>query len=148
MSSRTEDEHEIVTVHTADDEEIIESPITQRQYVVTPYRWVLLSCFSLALAGSGFCMVGFSAVATVLVSIYDTSDFMLSFCVLIYLILYVPANFVVMFLLNKYGVRVTLICGALLSLIGAWLRMLIVAIPNFGVVLGGSAFVAFAQAFF
>lgn len=44
---------------------------------------------------------------------------------LFYVILFVPANFLVIKVLHSYNMRVTLIVGAVLLLVAAWMRQLI-----------------------
>ena len=141
------DDGQPLYIPSSPDVEIVESPILHRHYRVYTYRWTLLASFSFGLAASGFCMVGFSAVSQIIAEVYDTTEFMLSLCVLVFLIMYVPSNFVVLWVLNKYGLRITLMTGAVLSIIGVWSRFLIIIFPKFGVILISTSLIAFAQPF-
>lgn len=62
-----------------------------------------------------------------------------------------PANFLVIHILNKYSMRVCLVTGGLLLLLGSWLRQLLLIFANNNFPLAatsGNCICAFAQVFF
>lgn len=67
-------------------------------------------------------MVGFSPIANTIADVYDCPIFAVEVQALLFVILYVVSNFVVIYIQNKYGLRPCMVIGALLLLIGAWLR--------------------------
>lgn len=69
------------------------------------FRWVILTFFATSLIASGFCMVGFSPVGAVLAEIYEAPAILVNLCVLLYLIAFLPANFIVIKVLDVYGIR-------------------------------------------
>jgi hypothetical protein len=71
---------------------------------------------------SGFLMVGFSPIANTVAAIYGCSEVLVQIQTLLFLVMFIPGNFIVIAILNKFGLRVTLILGAVCTLGGAWFR--------------------------
>ncbi len=90
-------------------------------------------------------MVGFSPVADLVATIYDCSIILVEAQMILFVIVFIPANFVVMQIQNKYGLRVTMVTGAIFIMVGAWSRMLLIPTKTFVVVCLGSILTAFGQ---
>ena len=97
-----------------------------------------MASFGSALMSTGFSMVGFSPIASVLVPIFDASPLVVNLCVLVYLIMFVPMNFISFKLLHSIGMRGVLLLSAGLVIVGAWMRMLVMTNERFLFVLIGS----------
>ena len=105
--------------------------------------------FSFAFAVSGFLMIGFSPIAIIISKLYGCSLISVNVQILIYVILFIPANFLVINLMKKYNLRAILVMGSLLLFVAGWLRQLVQVFDNFEyVVTVGNIFGAFAQPFF
>jgi hypothetical protein len=66
-----------------------------QKFILYPYRWLLQLCFSLSFAVSGVLMVGFSPIAPVIAKIYSCNVFLVEVQAIIFVIMYIPSNFVV-----------------------------------------------------
>jgi len=82
----------------------------------------MVAAFSLSLASCGVMQNGFSPVAKIISKIYDCPAILVQLQSLIFIVLYIPVNFVVIYLLKNKGLRFTLVTGALFMITGAWLR--------------------------
>jgi hypothetical protein len=56
---------------------------------------------------SGFLMVGFSPVSGTIAIIYDCPEIFVQMQTLLFLIAFVPGNFIVIWVLNKKGLKTT-----------------------------------------
>lgn len=63
------------------------------------------SLFALSMAATGFLMVGFSPVSDYIAAMYGISPFWVQLQTLIFLVAFVPGNFIVIMVLGKYGLR-------------------------------------------
>jgi len=70
-------------------------------------------------------MVGFSPVAAIVAQIYAQNTVLVQLQMILFVIMFIPANFAVIFMLNKYGLRWTLVIGAVFIIAGAWVRLII-----------------------
>jgi hypothetical protein len=78
-------------------------------------------------------MIGFSPIAKIISNLYNCSLIVVDIQILLYVILFIPANFTVIHILNKHGLRVTLIIGGILLMCAAWVRQVIERTENFTV---------------
>ncbi len=62
---------------------------------------------------------------------------------IIFVVMFIPANFAVIYMINHMGLRLTKIIGATFIAVGAWTRLFLSFIQSFGIVCIGSAFTAF-----
>lgn len=88
-------------------------------------------------------MTRFSPVAKIIASIYDCSPLLVESQAVVFVIMFVPANFVVIKVIRSYGLRVTLIAGALTLTTGAWLRTMVDLTEDFSIVFLGTSISAF-----
>eukprot|EP00347_Sterkiella_histriomuscorum_P012556 403368114 len=121
---------------------------TQIQYQLHPLRWWLQIFFTTALLSNGFIMVGFSPVSSNIAAIYNCQQIIVDLQCLLFLIMFIPANFLVIKVLDLYGLRACLLIGSVMTISGCWLRQIVTAVPNFGVVFPGTILCATAQVFF
>ncbi len=92
--------------------------------------------------------MGFSAIATVIARLFDCSIRVVEAQAVIFLATFIPANFTVIYLIPKKGLRFTLYIGAFLVALGAWLRTLVIWTGVFEWACIGSVFAAFGQTFY
>jgi hypothetical protein len=78
--------------------------------------------FSFGFSVSGFLMIGFSPIAAIISNLYDCSLIVVDIQILLYVILFIPANFLVIHIQNKHGLRITLILGGVLLIAASWVR--------------------------
>lgn len=105
--------------------------------------------FSLCLGCSGFLMIGFSPIAPIISIVYDCSIILVDIQLLLYVILFIPANFVTLYVIKHWGTRVTLTIGCLLLLACGWVRQLVQVTESFVTFATlGNIIGAFAQVFF
>jgi len=95
------------------------------------------------MASAQLLMVGFSPIAQIISVLFDCSPRIVEAQSLIFLGAFVPANFVVINLLPRKGLAFTLRVGAVLCLIGGWLRLLVNVTEKFEYACAGSVFAAF-----
>ncbi len=82
-------------------------PETGKQYTLYSFRWVMQAFFTVSTIVSGFLMVGFSPISETIAKIYDCSQIIVQLQTLLFLIAFIPGNFIVIWVLNKYGLRAT-----------------------------------------
>jgi hypothetical protein len=70
-------------------------------------------------------MVGFSPIAAIVAKIYDCSMVLVEAQMIFFVFVFIPASFIVIHLLNRFGLRVTMMTGAMFILVGSWSRMLL-----------------------
>ncbi len=91
---------------------------------------------------------GFSPVAEIISKLYDCQPILVQLQSIIFIVMFIPSNFVVIQILKQRGLRVTLIIGAVIMIAGAWLRQVLSAYQEFWIVCFGSAVAAFGQVCF
>ena len=62
--------------------------------------------------------------------------------------MYVPSNFIVIYVLDKRGLRFTQVLGAIMMIIGCWLRYIVSVYDHFWVISFGTAIAAYGQVSF
>ncbi|CDW80057.1 UNKNOWN [Stylonychia lemnae] len=111
----------------------------------------------MALISDGFLMVGFSPVASVIADAFNCEKIIVDAQCLTFLVMFVPCNFLVIYALNKHGLRFCviiisvnyqLLIGAVLSIIGCWLRLLVQISGNIYLMFPGTILCSMAQVFF
>ena len=93
-------------------------------------------------------MVGFSPLAPLISRVFDCSLFLVEVQTLIFLFVFLPSDFIAIHLLDKYGLKFTLILGSLLLILGALSRLLVPLTGNFAVASIGSILAAIGQTCF
>lgn len=70
---------------------------------------------------SGTC----TTIANLLISSYGLSLFQSNMTNFIFFIMYVPANFLAIAVLKKWGMKVCIVLGTLFLLLGSWIRLFV-----------------------
>ena len=78
-----------------------------KQYTLYYFRWLMQAFLTASMIASGFLMVGFSPISETIAKIYDCSQIIVQLQTLLFLIAFIPGNFIVIWVLNKYGLRAT-----------------------------------------
>ena len=109
-------------------------------------RWAILAVFSLISMTNEVIWISLSSVTSIVQQYYRVSSIAINWLSLIYMVLYV---FVVLssFILDKYGLRFTIIVGALLNAIGSCFRAIGANRDGFALALLGNTSAAMAQCF-
>ena len=108
-----------------------------------PYRWKLQAAFSFAVVSTNLLALGFSPISNVIAAVFDCSVRVVEAQTLIFLACFIPASFIGIYLLPKKGLKYTLVLGAVLMIVGAWLRLLVNMTGSFAAASVGSIFAAF-----
>jgi len=77
----------------------------------------------LALVSIGMLGCTCTTTANLVKEIYHLSVFGSNLANFAYFIMYIPGNFISIFVLRRYGVKISIIIGTLLFMIGAWIRL-------------------------
>jgi len=88
---------------------------------VYPQRWWIVIAFSLLSCFQSAIWITYSVVATPSIDLFQTSSFMINFLLALGSIVFIPLVFFIPFLLKK-GLRVAVILGSVIVLIGCILR--------------------------
>ncbi|XP_026287461.1 feline leukemia virus subgroup C receptor-related protein 1 [Frankliniella occidentalis] len=111
-------------------------------------RWVILALFLLELLFNAVPWMQYTVLADVATVYYGVSNTEVEWTALVYnltaMVLVIPAAFV----LDKYGLRPSMLVGAVLNAAGLWLRVVGVWPDCFWAVLAGHALVSVATNFF
>ena len=74
--------------------------------------------FSLLSFSNAMIWISLAPVATLVQKFYGTSTYLVNLLSTIYMIVFIPGNPICSVILEKYGLRVTLLCGAILNMAG------------------------------
>ena len=77
------------------------------EYRLYNFRWLIQIMFTTCMISSGMMMVGFAPVATTISKIYSCKEIFIQIQTLIFLVAFIPGNFLVINILNKRGLRTT-----------------------------------------
>lgn len=102
------------------------------------YRWIVLLVFAMATGASGMLSATCITIASLVSRSYNLSTLEANFLNLIYYTAYIPGNFFALWIINRYGLRTSCIIGAMLTMIGGWIRLFII-FTNFTSFFIGSA---------
>ena len=94
--------------------------------------------FCLALVAIGMAVGSCATITPFFKGWYGVSPNEANFANLAYSITYIPFNFVSISVFKRFGLKVSIIIGAIMSVVGAWLRLLVYW-TNFPVFLIASA---------
>lgn len=110
-------------------------------------RWAMLSIFVLVSTSNAFQWIQFSIITSIIMRYYDVDSTTVDWTSLVYMIVYIPLIFPGAWIMDKMGLRWTLIFGALGTTVGAWIKVLGVAPGLFHVALIGQTITAMSQVF-
>ncbi len=115
------------------------------EYVEYPYRYIIVFLFSLPSFFNGMCWVVVSPISAKVASTYNLTDSMVTLVPMLYMIMYVFANFPSNWILDVKGIRPGMIIGSVLTAAGAGIRCLVNS--SFSAVIVGQFFCAVGQPF-
>ena len=113
--------------------------------ILYKYRWVVLISFTLSLVSVGILGCTCTTTTNLVKEIYDLSVLESNLANSAYLIMYIPGNFLSIFLLRRYGVKISIFIAALLFIIGGWIRLFLLFSEGFSVFFIGSFIAALGQ---
>eukprot|EP00834_Sanchytrium_tribonematis_P003964 NODE_174_length_14184_cov_0.583671.p2 type:complete len:465 gc:universal NODE_174_length_14184_cov_0.583671:2753-1359(-) len=114
------------------------------QFRVYPERWFQLFIFSLFTFSNATLWISFASIATISSNYYSVSLTAINWLSLIFMLVFIPLGFISTHFINHH-LRYSLLIGAILNCIGAWIRVL--AGTNFTLVMVGQIIAAMAQPF-
>lgn len=85
-------------------------------------------------------------IAEVVADVYNVDIVTVDLCFILFSVLYLPFNFVAIKMIDSSGIRRPIMFAAVITIIGAWMRLLI-ADYGFGFALIGSCLIASVQPF-
>ncbi|TNV72744.1 hypothetical protein FGO68_gene148 [Halteria grandinella] len=115
--------------------------------ILYSYRWIVLLCYSLASIAVGMMAGTCTTIASLLTKVYGLSEFESNLTNFVYYIMYVPANFLAIAVLNKWGLKPAITIGTLFVLLGGWIRMFLTFTGNFTPYFMGAIVAAIGQPF-
>ncbi|EFN68013.1 Uncharacterized MFS-type transporter C09D4.1, partial [Camponotus floridanus] len=110
-------------------------------------RWLMLVLFVLYSASNSMQWVQYSIMANIVMHYYNVSSFLIDMTSMTYMITYIPLIFPASYLLDKFGLRITMICGALGNALGSWIKVFSIATDRFWITFLGQTVVAVSQIF-
>lgn len=121
-------------------------------FKASSWRFVIITFFGLSNFTNAFLWICFSPIVDATMQRYDVSNMTVNYLSLVFLFLYLPGSILGVAFMERYGLRVSLITGAVLNALCAWIRYSssFVADPHaaFGVLMLGQSLGALAQPIF
>ena len=96
---------------------------TKPSIVLYPRRWLILAIFSLSSMMNEVIWISLSSVSSIVQNYYNASYHAINWLAMIFSVLYFTVIFAV-YILNKFGLKVTIVLGALLNAIGSAFRLI------------------------
>jgi fucose permease len=106
------------------DEEIVQDSETKVEYELYTYRFVQLALYCLALMMNMVAWMSLQTCADALVTGFNIHDKEIAFMGQLFVIVFIPANFPSTWILDHYGLRTGILCGCILTVVGMWLKLL------------------------
>ncbi|KYQ47928.1 putative MFS-type transporter C09D4.1, partial [Trachymyrmex zeteki] len=100
-------------------------------------RWLILTLFVVYSASNAMQWIEYSIITNIVAKYYNVSDYVVDMTSMIYMITYIPLIFPASYLLDNFGLRWTVIVGALGTTIGSWLKVFSVAPDRFWITFCG-----------
>ncbi|XP_063229600.1 uncharacterized MFS-type transporter C09D4.1-like isoform X2 [Bacillus rossius redtenbacheri] len=110
-------------------------------------RWVMLAIYAFCATSNAAHWLQFSIIANIIIKYYNVSSHAVNWTSMVYMAAYVLLVLPASWLLDKKGLKVTLLCGAVLMTAGSWIKVASVARHLFYVAFLGQTFVGAAQIF-
>ncbi|XP_014599671.1 PREDICTED: feline leukemia virus subgroup C receptor-related protein 1 isoform X2 [Polistes canadensis] len=103
--------------------------------------------FVLYSASNGMQWIQYSIIANIVERYYKVTSVLVDLTSMIYMITYIPFIFPASYLLDKFGLRVAVILGAIGTAIGSWIKVFSVSPNLFWITFIGHTIVAISQTF-
>jgi len=110
-------------------------------------RWFMLAVFVLVSSINAFHWIQFSIITNVVMTYYGVDGQSVNWTSLVFMVAYIPLIFPGAWIMDKYGLRVTVIIGAVGTCIGGWIKVMGVSPDRFYVALIGQSIIAVSQVF-
>ncbi|XP_057374750.1 heme transporter FLVCR2-like [Daphnia carinata] len=127
-------------------EDLFLSPLPP-QTKVYRRRWLMLVIFILVSMSSAFQWIQFSIITNLIMKYYNVDSTTVDWTSLVYMVTYIPLIFPGAWIMDKVGLRVTLLMGAFGTALGSWIKVLGAAPDLFYVALIGQTITAMSQVF-
>ncbi|XP_032786902.2 feline leukemia virus subgroup C receptor-related protein 2 isoform X1 [Daphnia magna] len=127
-------------------EELFLSPLPT-QTKVYRRRWLMLVIFILVSMSSAFQWIQFSIITNLIMKYYNVDSTTVDWTSLVYMVTYIPLIFPGAWIMDKVGLRVTLLMGSFGTALGSWIKVLGAAPDLFYVALIGQTITAMSQVF-
>lgn len=108
-------------------------------------RWLILILFVVYSASNSMQWIEYSIITNIVMKYYGVSDYTVDMTSMIYMITYIPLIFPASYLLDAFGLRCTVIVGALGTALGSWIKVLSIDPNLFWVTFIGQTVVAISQ---
>lgn len=127
-------------------------PLQQQQQQPEPYklykrRWLILLLFVLYSMSNAMQWIQYSIISNIITRFYSVDSYAVSWTSMIYMISYVPLIFPASWFLDKKGLRVSTMIGALGTAGGSWIKVASASPDRFAVTFVGQTVVAVSQVF-
>ncbi|CAF0910719.1 unnamed protein product [Rotaria sordida] len=128
---------------------------TARVYTVYPRRFAVLIIFCICSLSSGFQWIQYVIIQNIIVRYYneslpggyDAKNNAVTWTSLSYMVTYIPLMFPAMWLLDRYGMKITCSTGAFLNSLGAFIKCFSVGTNRWWIAFSGQMICACAQSF-
>ncbi|XP_017773171.1 PREDICTED: uncharacterized MFS-type transporter C09D4.1-like [Nicrophorus vespilloides] len=110
-------------------------------------RWLVLAIFVVYSASNAMQWVQYSIISEVITNYYKVSTDWVNWTSMIYMVLYIPFIFPGSYILDKLGLRVSVIIGIIGTCAGSWIKVGSVHPDRFWVGFLGHSIVALSQVF-
>nr|CAH0103592.1 unnamed protein product [Daphnia galeata] len=120
---------------------------TSMETKVYARRWIMLIIFVLVFMTNAFQWIQFSIINNLITKYYGVESSTVDWTSLVFMVAYIPLIFPGAWIMDKMGLRVTLLLGAFGTTAGAWTNVMSVAPDRFYVALMGQTLSATAQVF-
>jgi MFS transporter, FLVCR family, feline leukemia virus subgroup C receptor-related protein len=98
---------------------------SQNEFKEYPFRFWICFFYATSIITINVIYISCSPITKDLKVVYGLSELVISSSALFYLVLYMPFNFPSNYILDKYGIKVGIILGTVLTLVGAWIRIFV-----------------------
>ncbi|XP_025414282.1 feline leukemia virus subgroup C receptor-related protein 2-like [Sipha flava] len=110
-------------------------------------RWIILFVYMVYSMANAVHWIQYSIISNITVKFYGVSNFAIDTTSTIYMIVYVPLVIPASWVLDRLGLKVTMVIGAAGTCLGAWLKVFSAVPGRFLITLLGQGLVACSQAF-
>ncbi|XP_054257030.1 uncharacterized MFS-type transporter C09D4.1-like isoform X2 [Macrosteles quadrilineatus] len=123
------------------------APVMGEHCRVYRRRWLVLTLFALCSCANAAHWIQYSIIANVCMYYYDVSAIYINWTSMIFMAVYIPLVFPASWILERKGLRVAVILGALLMCVGAWIKVFSAQPDRFALTFLGQTMVGVAQMF-
>jgi len=132
---------------TYDVEKKVQGPATLPEVAIYRRRWLMLTIFCLVSALNGFHWIQYSIISDVIQRFYNVTSRQVDWTSLIFMGVYPILFFPVSWIMQKIGLRYTVITGSVLTSIGVWVKLFANDPSRYYVVIIGQIVVAMGNVF-